>query len=91
MSASHGPSGLADHITMTCLVGLGGCVDVDCACRCHEFAGPGEPVCGVTNSAYGLTCNRRPHPASTAHYQLDDNGVSAWPASSDPTKEEDRA
>ncbi|AYF29284.1 hypothetical protein CSH63_17795 [Micromonospora tulbaghiae] len=65
-------------MTMTCLTGLPGCVDVDCVCRCHDYASPGEPVCGAVNSTLGLTCNLRPHPAGTAHQQIDGNGVRAW-------------
>ncbi|MEU4590021.1 hypothetical protein [Micromonospora aurantiaca (nom. illeg.)] len=79
MSTSHGSSGLAGPVTMQCLTGLPGCVDVDCVCRCHDYASPGEPVCGAVNSTIGLTCNRRPHPPGTAHAQLDDNHVHAWP------------
>lgn len=80
MTASHGPSGLPGHITMTCLVGLAGCVDTGCACRCHEFASDGEPVCGVTDEALGLSCNRRPHAPGTDHYRTDGDDVHAWPA-----------
>ncbi|MEU8264451.1 hypothetical protein AB0C02_27995 [Micromonospora sp. NPDC048999] len=79
MTAQHGSSGLAGYITMLCLAGLPDCVDEGCVCRCHDFAGHGEPVCGATNTVVGLTCNRRPHPPGTAHYQLDGSSVRAWP------------
>jgi hypothetical protein len=65
---------------MQCLTGLPGCVDVDCVCRCHDYASPGEPVCGAVNEPLDVTCNRRPHPPGTGHARLDGNHVHAWPA-----------
>ena len=42
--------------------------------------------CGAANEAFGLRCDREPHPRGTAHYQNDGHGISAWPAWPDHTR-----
>lgn len=39
--------------------------------------------CGAHNDVLDLTCDREPH-TEGAHFQLDDNGLSAWPGDNAP-------